>query len=102
VEISLDPGRGDVDGELERAETALEASGLVDHPAVEVRQVTMVDPAYVVFDHERKQAVATLRQWLSSQGLRLSGRWAEWKYSAMEDAVLDGMTAARRIIKESG
>jgi protoporphyrinogen oxidase len=102
VEISLDPGRGDVDGELQRADAALEATGLVDPSAVVVRQLTMVDPAYVVFDHERKQAVATLRQWLSSRGIRLSGRWAEWKYSAMEDAVLDGMAAARRIVRESG
>jgi protoporphyrinogen oxidase len=101
VEISFDPGRGDIDEAVRLAEAALETAGLVDPKAVQVRQLTMVDPAYVVFDHDRKEAVATLRQWLSSHGLRLSGRWAEWKYSAMEDAILDGMAAARRIIKES-
>jgi len=101
VEISLDPGSGDIDEAVRQAETALEVAGLVDPKAVQVRQLTMVDPAYVVFDHDRKEAVSTLRQWLSSHGLRLSGRWAEWKYSAMEDAILDGMAAARRIIKES-
>lgn len=102
VEISFDPGRGDVDGAARQSEAALERAGLVDPNAVRVRQLTMVDPAYVVFDHHRKEAVATLRRWLSSRGLRLSGRWAEWKYSAMEDAILDGMAAARRIVKESG
>ncbi len=101
VEISLDPGRGDIDEAVRQAETALEVAGLVDPNAVQVRQLTMVDPAYVVFDHDRKEAVFTLRQWLSSHGLRLSGRWAEWKYSAMEDAILDGMAAARQISKES-
>ena len=102
VEVSFDPGRGDVDEAARQSETALERAGLVDPKAVEVRQLTMVDPAYVVFDHHRKEAVAALRRWLSSRGLRLSGRWAEWKYSAMEDAILDGMAAARRIVKESG
>jgi protoporphyrinogen oxidase len=100
VEISLDPLVGDVDSAARDAETALEVGGLLDPAAVEVRQLTMVDPAYVVFDHPRRQAVATLRGYFSSRGVRLSGRWAEWKYSAMEDAVLDGMAAARRILGE--
>ncbi len=102
VEISLDPGKGDVAAEAAKAETALGAAGLVDHEAVEVRRLTLVDPAYVVFDHERRQAVGLLRTWLGSHGVRLSGRWAEWKYSAMEDAILDGMAAARRLVKEAG
>jgi protoporphyrinogen oxidase len=101
VEISLDPGSGDVDAVIEQADAALEAAGLVDPAAVEVRRLTMVDPAYVVFDHPRRHAVAALRAWLSSHGVRLAGRWAEWKYSAMEDAILDGMAAARRIVRES-
>ncbi len=101
VEISLDPGSGDVDEVIEQADAALEAAGLVDSDAVEVRRLTMVDPAYVVFDHPRRHAVAALRSWLSSHGVRLAGRWAEWKYSAMEDAILDGMAAARRVLKES-
>ncbi len=102
VEVSLDPGSGDVDAVIAECETALAASGMVDPASVEVRRVTMVDPAYVVFDHHRRRAVATLRGWLGDHGVRLSGRWAEWKYSAMEDAVLDGMAAARRLVKEVG
>jgi protoporphyrinogen oxidase len=102
VEISLDPGSGEVDGLVNSAEAALAAAGLVDPEAVVVRRLTMVDPAYVVFDHPRRHAVAALRSWLGGHGVRLSGRWAEWKYSAMEDAVLDGMAAARRLIRESG
>jgi protoporphyrinogen oxidase len=101
VEISLDPGRGDPAEEAVEAEAALARSGLVDPGSVEVRRLTMVDPAYVVFDHHRRRAVSLLRGWLGSHGVRLSGRWAEWKYSAMEDAVLDGMAAARRLIRET-
>ena len=99
VEISFDPAAGDVEAVAADAEDKLVRAGLVDPEAVEVRRLTMVDPAYVVFDHERRQAVSALRGWLGSHSIRLSGRWAEWKYSAMEDAILDGMTAARRLLK---
>jgi hypothetical protein len=51
----------------------------------------------VVFDHPRREAVALLRGYLRSHDVTLAGRWAEWKYSAMEDAVLDGMRAARSL-----
>ncbi len=99
MEISFDPATGDVEAVAADAEDALIRAGLVDPDAVEVRRLTMVDPAYVVFDHDRRGAVAALRSWLGSHDIRLSGRWAEWKYSAMEDAILDGMVAARRLIK---
>jgi protoporphyrinogen oxidase len=101
VEISLDPGGGDLsDATIDNALAALAATDLVDPPAIEVRQLTMVDPAYVVHDHARRQAVAALRGYLAEHGVLLSGRWAEWKYSAMEDAVLDGMAVARRLSRE--
>ncbi len=100
VEVSLDPGVGDVPTQAEAAERLLAAAGLLDSAAVKVRQLTVVDPAYVVFDHHRREAVATLRQYLSEHSVMLAGRWAEWKYSAMEDAILDGMTVARRLAGE--
>jgi protoporphyrinogen oxidase len=99
VEVSLDPGGGDVEATAVASEAALAAAGLVDPATVEVRQLTMVDPAYVVHDHPRRHAVAVLRRYLGEHGVRLAGRWAEWKYSAMEDAILDGMAAARRIFE---
>jgi protoporphyrinogen oxidase len=102
VEVSLDPDEGDVDGAAAEAEAALSAAGLLEEAAVEVRRLTMVDPAYVVYDHPRRRAVAALRSFFNAHGVRLAGRWAEWKYSAMEDAVLDGMAAARRLERELG
>jgi protoporphyrinogen oxidase len=98
IEVSLDPDDGDVRAIAADAETALVRRQLLDPTAVAVRRLTVVDPAYVVFDHPRRRAVATLRRYFSDHGVILSGRWAEWKYSAMEDAVLDGMTVARRLL----
>jgi protoporphyrinogen oxidase len=102
VEVSLDPGVGDI-GELAgAAERALVDARLLDPDAVRVRRVTVVDPAYVVFDHPRRKAVATLRAFLRERGVMLAGRWSEWKYSAMEDAILDGMRAARDLERSLG
>jgi len=97
VELSLDPDHGDVEYLAVDAQRVLAENGLLDEGAIRVRQITILDPAYVVFDHSRKEAVALLRTFLRDHGVTLAGRWAEWKYSAMEDAVLDGMRAARRV-----
>ena len=97
IEVSLDPDAGDVSEVAGAAEEAAVGAGLLDPSAVKVRRVTVLDPAYVVFDHPRREAVALLRRYLRQRGVVLAGRWAEWKYSAMEDAILDGMRAARNI-----
>ena len=99
VEVSLPPGVPGADAVADDAERALVGAGLVDPSRIRVRSVAGIDPAYVVFDRPRRQAVATLRRFLGDAGVLLSGRWAEWKYSAMEDAVLDGMAVARRLIR---
>ena len=98
VELSLDPDGGNVEELAGAAEKALVDIDLLDPAAVRVRRVTLLDPAYVVFDHQRREAIAQLRGFLRRHGVTLAGRWAEWKYSAMEDAILDGMTAARRLV----
>ncbi len=96
IEISLDPGVTVDEDLVETGEAALARIGLLRPELIEERLVTVLNPAYVVFDHDRKQAVARLRRFFSDHGVHLAGRWAEWKYSAMEDAILDGMAVARR------
>lgn len=100
IELSLDPGTGDVAGVAAEAEAALAGIGLLDRARVRVRALTVIDPAYVVFDHRRRAALAVLRRFFEGHGVLLAGRWAEWKYSAMEDAILDGMAVARTISDE--
>jgi protoporphyrinogen oxidase len=99
VEVSLDAVGCDVEGTASDAEAALTSLGMLDPSRVRVRVMTVMDPAYVVFDHHRRRAVSELRGYLTERGVRIAGRWAEWKYSAMEDAILDGMSMARRIVK---
>jgi protoporphyrinogen oxidase len=97
LELSLDPDDGDVEELAARAQRAMVEAGLLDVGAIRVRRITVLDPAYVVFDHSRREAVALLRTFLRQHGVTIAGRWAEWKYSAMEDAVLDGMRVARSL-----
>ncbi len=100
VEVSLDPD-SDTSGVASAAEQALVGVGLLDSAAVMVRMEKVVDPAYAVFDLERAGALGVLREYLEERGVILAGRWAEWKYSAMEDAILDGMAAARCLMPEN-
>jgi UDP-galactopyranose mutase len=53
--------------------------------------------AYVVYDHERKQNVETIRQWLSGQGIVLAGRYAEWEYYNSDHAFIAGKKAAEDV-----
>ncbi len=98
VEVSLPAGTAPPPDLEARCVAGLQALGLVKDPAaIVVRQRSRLDPAYVVFDANRPAAVAALRAVYRDAGVILSGRWAEWKYSTMEDALLDGAAVARRV-----
>ena len=102
VEVSLDPGAGEVDELAGASEEALAGAGFLETAAIRVRRVSVLDPSYVVFDHARSEAISTLGRFLLDRGVMLAGRWSEWKYSAMEDAILDGMRAARSLTQSNG
>lgn len=74
---------------------ALAAMGAITSPG-DVRFVEQrdIEYAYVVFDDAHAGATATIHAWLATRGIRSCGRYGAWVYSAMEDALLDGMEAA--------
>jgi len=98
IELSIDPGTGEHDELAAAAEAALEVAGYLDRSRIRVRRLALLDPAYVVFDHARSGALAAIHRELEERGILLAGRWARWVYSAMEDAILEGLAAARRIV----
>jgi protoporphyrinogen oxidase len=54
--------------------------------------------AYVIYDENRSAALAAIFQWLKEKAGALSiGRYGAWKYSFMEEAILDGRAAAREV-----
>ncbi len=99
VEVSLPSGSPAPPDLLDACLAGLESLGVLrDRGDVETVVEARIDPAYVVFDAARPPAVAALRDAYRRSGVFLAGRWAEWKYSTMEDALWDGATAARRVV----
>lgn len=99
VEVSMPAGTAPPADLEERCLRGLEELSLLRDRGDEVLRVrARIDPAYVVFDAARPAAVAALRRHYREAGVILAGRWAEWKYSTMEDALLDGAAVARRVM----
>ncbi len=74
------------------------AMGLIDDP----KQVLFMDArrvpgAYVVYDFDYHDSRETILDHLDARGVQSVGRYGDWKYSSMEDAMLDGRAAANRI-----
>ena len=62
------------------------------------RQFLPIPYAYVIFDKYRGPALKTIFRFLSQQSIQSIGRYGAWKYSFMEEAILDGKKAAEKIL----
>ncbi len=56
--------------------------------------------AYVVYDHDRKEAVELIRKWLQTQHITLAGRYSEWEYYNSDHAFIAGKNAAETALRE--
>ena len=73
-----------------RADDPVVATAMVDLPC-----------AYVVYDHQRKQRVEKVREWLASVGIILAGRYAEWEYYNSDHAFIAGKKAAEQALQSA-
>ena len=76
---------------------ALAGLGLMDKERVRVARARTIPTAYVLFDHAHEQARSTVLGFLQSHGIQVAGRYGKWEYSSMEDALLSGREAARKL-----
>jgi protoporphyrinogen oxidase len=53
--------------------------------------------AYVLYDEAYGPAKKVLVEFLGQAGIDVIGRYGQWEYSSMEDAMMSGRDAARRI-----
>ena len=53
--------------------------------------------AYVIYDFHYHESRAAVHEWLAAQGASSIGRYGDWNYSSMEDALIDGRRAAERL-----
>jgi protoporphyrinogen oxidase len=100
VETSFPPGRlPRTDSAkarlLGRVREGLEEAGLL-RPDDRFRTVGFlpIPYAYVIYDRSRSEAVEGILSWLGSRGISSIGRYGAWKYSFMEEAILDGKKTA--------
>jgi UDP-galactopyranose mutase len=53
--------------------------------------------AYVVYDHDRADNVAVIREWARSHDIVLAGRYSEWEYYNSDHAFIAGKNAAETV-----
>ena len=54
-----------------------------------------IDYAYVIFDHAYYDALAVIEPFLAEARIVSAGRYGQWTYCSMEDALLMGRQAAK-------
>jgi hypothetical protein len=64
---------------------------------VVARKMFVINPAYVIYDSDRRIALPAIFEVLESHGIHSIGRFGGWEYSSMEDALRQGMEIAERL-----
>ena len=83
------------DGLSDRVIASLLSVGILrDTDRIVVRDEVDVPYAYVVFDHQRVEAVRTIHGWMNEHGLIPCGRFGEWGYHWTFEAIESGRRAA--------
>jgi len=61
------------------------------------QEMILLEPAYVIYDHFRRQALPSIHRILERYGVVSTGRFGSWEYGPMESALRQGRDAARRL-----
>ena len=81
-------------GDLRRARV------LSDQDEILFMELCEIPFAYVVFDQNYERCRQTIFDFLAGEGIVTAGRWGGWGYGGMEDAMIDGKTAASEFQKD--
>jgi UDP-galactopyranose mutase len=60
--------------------------------------VLNISHAYVIYDAWRDKNLNKIHQRLQEHSIHSVGRYGEWKYSSMQEAVLDGKATAQTLL----
>ena len=83
--------------EAEAVTTLLELGFLRSRSDVLFLETRTIPQAYVIHDRACGPARRAVVDWLASRQIVTAGRSGSWEYSSMEDAILGGRDAARRV-----
>lgn len=100
VEIAHQPGEAfDEKRAMKDAIRGLLDCGLLkSEEEIITRNILRIPVAYVTYDQHRTRSTDTLLAWLNSQRVFSIGRFGGWKYSYMEEAILEGLSTAEKIL----
>ncbi len=99
AEISHSPHR-DLTGRDLVAETidGLQRMGVLrPDDEILVSRIVKISPAYVIYTLDHEAAVSTILEWMGDQGIHSVGRFGEWAYFNMDDAIASGRDAVRSL-----
>jgi protoporphyrinogen oxidase len=83
--------------EREAVEGLVRCGMLKSADSVLFAQARTVPNSYVLYDKDYGEARTTIVKFLEAAGIEPVGRYGKWEYSSMEDAILQGREAARKI-----
>lgn len=101
-ELSFHPSQKKIDTTslLENAITqALDLFNIKESDIV-IRKNLLLKHAYVTYDQWREKNIAAIHQELNNLNIYSTGRFGGWKYSSMQEAVLDGKDVATAVLKK--
>lgn len=64
------------------------------------KEAKILPYANVIFDHERKDNLEIVHNYLEDVGIKYCGRYGEWRYIWTDESFKSGMNAASKILKE--
>jgi UDP-galactopyranose mutase len=82
---------------IERCITDLIRIGILkeqDRSRIQVAEVVTLDPAYIIYDLQHRENIRTITSFLNRLEISTNGRFGEWEYLNMDQAILSGKRAA--------
>ncbi|MDH5174315.1 MAG: FAD-dependent oxidoreductase [Elusimicrobiota bacterium] len=104
VEIACKPGQMTPKREREliaRAKKDLIKAGILrTEREILVEHREQIPYAYVIYDKERDRNFEMIKEYLERKGIYSVGRYGDWKYSTMEEAILEGKEVAEKLASQ--
>lgn len=69
-----------------------------DRDRIQTAEVVTLHPAYIIYDLRHRENIRTITAYLHQMNISTKGRFGEWEYLNMDQAILSGKRAAEEII----
>jgi len=100
LEVAALPGQPWNEDQLfERCREGLIRAGILNEAdRILTRATFYINPAYVIYDAHRREALPRIHEALASRGIHSAGRYGAWYYNSMEDSLAEGRTLASDLL----